>query len=157
MVSIIKQLLSDPATKEFATRVFLGAFVAFMIVFPIRMISHARSNNPKKSKAEADRLKKLAIQRGHVVTAELVGWENDRVDRLYSASRCDRLAVYKYTYQGKTYKFRYRDDNPDLELTLYFLKNPRKATVAGALQEKKVPWVLIYLVLTVLLSALIGR
>ena len=29
--------------------------------------------------------------------------------------------------------------------------------LAGALQEKKVPWVLIYLVLTVLLSALIGR
>lgn len=130
-------------------RLFLSAFIAFLIVFPIGMINAAIKANPKKSKEESAELQKIAIARGHVVTAKLIKTQTFSAVNPISINNFETTGIYEYFYNGKRYKYSFRDDHPEITLTLYFVNDPRKAAVSGALKrESKVSWPIVYLIVT---------
>lgn len=138
-------------------RLFLSAFIAFLIVFPIGMISVLVKVNPKKEKAESERLKKIAIERGHVVTAKLVKIQAFSATNPFTINKTETLGIYEYFYNGKRYKYRYHDDDPEYTKTLYFVDSPRKATVARALKkESKVSWPVVYLIVLAVVYLIVG-
>lgn len=125
-------------------RLFLSAFIAFFLVFPVAMIKSAIDANPKKRKAEQERLLQLAIKRGHVVEAEFVKLQAFSFDRPDTLMQTGQVAIYEYQFGGRKYKFRVRTDDVSPFLTLYFVSNPRKAALAGALSDSKVSWPVVY-------------
>ena len=128
-------------------RLFLSAFIAFLIVFPITMITIGIRQNPKKRRAEAEMLKKLAIERGHVVTANRIKIKTfSAVSTKNSTNHYTTSGIYEYFYNGKRYIYKFHDDSPAMEMTLYFVSDPRKAAVAGALStDRKVLWPFAYM------------
>lgn len=87
------------------------------------------------SQKRRERLLKKAMDAGHVVTGRLV--KVKRVTRSDPARRDDyvilRVATYEYEYKGKTYRSKLTKDLiswPE-ELTLYYVKNPKRATTSG--------------------------
>ena len=138
-------------------RLFLSAFIAFLIVFPIAMIKHAINSNPKKEKAESEQLTKIAIERGHVVTAKLIKIQTFSATNPDTINNFETLGIYEYFYNGKRYKYRYHDDDPEYTKTLYFVDSPRKATVARALKkESKVSWPVKYLIVLAVVYWIVG-
>jgi hypothetical protein len=132
----------------------VSACIAFFIVFPIYLIASAIASRPSKQKAEQEELEKLAIARGHVVTAKLVKIQSHSVRPASSFSNHDCMGIYKYTYNGKNYRYTFQADNPPGMLTLYFVDNPRKATVARALKKKGAPWPIIYAIIVAIVYML---
>lgn len=115
---------------------FSSAFITLVCIFPIFIIrSTVMAFKKKPGKAI-----ETAKARGHVVTARLVdthwtvpGNPRDVVDR-YS------LGIYEYEWDGRTYKYRLSAMTPPSELTLYFLRNPRKAMPELDLKSFSFPW-----------------
>ena len=84
---------------------------------------------------------------GRVVTGRLI----KTIPRLHDA---DKL-VYQYEYMGKTYKYCCYTHGPhDETVELFFMKNPRKATVASSLGLHESSWLGMFLVLSVICSIL---
>jgi hypothetical protein len=136
--------------------ILISACFAFFLVFPVYIIVSAVQSSPSKREKEREELKKLAIERGHVVTAELVKIQSDSVQSASSSFRHNSMGIYKYIYNGKKYRFTYQSDNSPGSITLYFVSNPRKATVARALKRKRAPWLIIYAVAVAIMYMLVN-
>lgn len=125
--------------------IFISLFAAAVVIFPIYLISKQFSMSSKKQ----ERAKQKAIERGHVVLARLV--------KVYMASRDNPRrsidqhseAVYSYEYDGKKYKYSAFSDSPPQTLQLYFLTNPKKASIEGDIPLTKFPWPVAYLIVAV--------
>lgn len=133
---------------EIITIIVLSLVATFFTLFPIYMIKESIvAANPKKRQAERERLKQLAIERGHVVTANLIKIQTFSDVNDNGFNRLESSGIYEYFYDGKRYKYSFRDDDPELTLTLYFVNDPRKATVAGALKkEPKIPFLIVFII-----------
>lgn len=131
-------------------KIFYGLIVAFFVVFISYFISHAVNDTKKKRETAVEE----AIRAGHAVTAELV---KCRAAREMLTEFSSSMGIYRYKYKGKSYKYRFIADNPPSTLKLYFVKNPRKATVAESLSTKERNWPVIYIVVAAVLYLLIFR
>lgn len=132
----------------------ISACFAFFIILPFYLIVSAIESRPRKREAEREELKNLAIARGHVVNAKLVKIQSNSVRTASSFSNHDSMGIYTYTYNGRKYKFTFQADNPPASMTLYFVDNPRKATVDRALKKKGPPWKIIYAIMLVVVYML---
>ena len=64
------------------------------------------------------------------------------------------MGFYKYEYKGRTYKYQFQvgtAETPPFTLKLYFVKNPRKATVDEALTAMTVNWPLVYIIVAAII------
>lgn len=82
--------------------------------------------------ATRDRLKKKVIAKGHVLSARLIKSTVTRgADGPYSDTQnyLD-VGIYEYEYKGRKYRTKLSDENKSwpLEMELYYVKNPKKAT-----------------------------
>ena len=101
------------------------------------------------------RLMEGAVAKGHVVTAHL-----EKSGELYDVDEDDgRIytnwteGVYRYTYNGRNYRYRYRTTGEMApELTLYFQRRPGRACLARELGARESPLLKCY-ALTALLAA----
>lgn len=131
---------------------FISFFGAFVVVFPIYLISLAITTTDKRRKKAIEK----AIARGHVVTAEWVKQIGDdipasEVKGIHQETGIVGLQMYRYTYKGKKYTYRMWDSSPPhYTLTLYFLKNPRKANTGGGIADSTTCWPLVYAIVTML-------
>lgn len=120
---------------------FMGAcFVVFIAYF----IAHATKDTRKKREAALED----AIRSGRTVTAVLKKRRATRKRIPGTHEFWSSIGYYEYEYKGKTYKYKYWADNPPSTLKLYFIKNPAKATVAGALSPVVTNWPLVYVIVT---------
>ena len=111
-------LLNRFATEVFDVKVFCGIVVAIVVfIFEIRFTRNLKLRNRRVEKA---------VQLGHIVKAKrLKAWDDDVTG--YSADAWYH-GTYSYEVDGKTYSYRYMSKvSPPLELTLYYIRNPRKA------------------------------
>lgn len=122
---------------------------ALIILFPFYIFTVYRDASGKRQKSMVE----SAIQKGNVVKAIKIkqgAYNSEGPDYMRGKYR----AVYEYRVKGKKYKFILWDSTPPLELTLYYLKNPRKATLSGAMSSEKTNWPLMVLIVTALLYCL---
>ena len=119
---------------------FNSIFIACVLVFPV----HIFTLIVLSSKTRRERYKQQAIARGHVVTAQLKKRSYRRDDIPGTQTPYSYKCVYEYTYNGKKYKRVVWDEDPQVTITLYFLKNPRKASRSGDLGATKIQWFWIY-------------
>ena len=124
-------------------RFFVSAFVAFIIVFPIYLISSAFAKLPSRS----ERAKQIAISRGHVVTAKLKKKTLPSFDAPGAHALLGVVATYEYEYKGKTYRRRISCSLSGATdtCTLYFLTKPRRARLSTELSNSDTPWAWIFL------------
>ena len=122
----------------------ISACIAFFLVFPVYLIVETVEDHRRRKTREWETLQQIAIDRGHVVTAELVHIQANSVRTSTSFSNHDSMGIYKYVYNGKRYRYTFQSDDPKPTMTLYFLDNPRKATVGRALKRKGVSWPIVY-------------
>ena len=131
--------------------VFIGLVMAAIFVFPAYIVSCAFTGTSKRSQSAVDK----AIARGHVVRAVLIkaGPPVFDVPGLTTPGP-HRKGVYEYRYKGRRYKYYFWSSNPPDRLTLYFLKKPRKATVAEAMYDSEFSWMRLYLIIAAFLILL---
>lgn len=102
------------------------------------------------------KLLKKAIQEGHIVEAKLIkehditttptGFDKGMVDS------GKVMGTYIYEYKGKKYKTRRISRNGlSEEITLYFIKKPRKATSASEIGYSESNWFLYYIIISLIL------
>ena len=78
---------------------------------------------------------KKAIEQGHVVTAVFVkSYKKEKGN----GRQCD----YKYEVNGKTYTCSIFSDNPPRTLELYYVRNPKNANIATAINVSEKNWFL---------------
>ena len=131
--------------------VYESLFMAAVFVFPVYLFSSTIAGLPNRNKKAVDK----AIEKGHVVTAKLIKTGPILFDVPGQTTRGPyQEGVYEYTYKRRRYKYRFISDSPPSQLTLYFLSNPRKATVGKALIDSETNWIRIYLIVAGLLLAL---
>ena len=124
---------------------------AFFFVFPFFIMSlnsKAKSTNEQRENA----LWKVHKE-GHVVRATLKKTYGN-VDDPYSHSAMGltNKGVYQYEYKGKKYRYRYYlNGNLPSTITLYFMKNPRKATTSVMDAVDKTNWLSVYLIVAAVL------
>lgn len=102
-----------------------------------------------------EKLREKAKEKGHVVQATLQKHHNiRRYDTGFGPmSTMKEFGTYTYSVNGKQYKYQHittrgLHDN----LTLYYIKNPRKATVGGDLGNWETPWFKIYLIVSLVVA-----
>lgn len=117
---------------------------ACFVVFIAYFISHTKKDTPKKRDAAVED----AIRSGRVVTAVLKKRRATTMSIPGTHEHWSSIGYYEYEYKGKSYKYKYWADNPPATLKLYFIKNPAKATVAGALSPVDTNWPLVYIIVT---------
>ena len=113
--------------RIFTVALSMAAFSTFFWV----IIGHYRYMSVKKR----ERLAQEAIANGHVVDAKLV--KTKRVMRGNPSTRNEYdyiildVGIYEYAYNGRTYrsKLAAEDTNWPKEMKLYYIKNPKKATM----------------------------
>lgn len=131
--------------------VFMSLVMAAVFVFPAYLFSSMITGSPKRNQKAVAK----AIERHHVVTATLIKAGPLVFDVPgVTAPGPHRRGVYEYTYKGRRYKYYFWANNPPSRLTLYFLKNPKKATVDKALFDSETSWMRIYLIIAGLLITL---
>lgn len=121
---------------------YYGLFLGFVFTFPAYLITTAVTGSRKRNE---DAVLK-AMSRGHVVTAVYKKHLSSSVPVPGSKGHKTSSALYEYQYKGKTYHYKHYNDDLPGTLRLYFLRNPRKATVRGNLTDSEVNWFLVYLV-----------
>lgn len=134
-------------------QIFYSLVAAFFVVFFAYLISHARNDNPKKREAILEE----AIRSGHTVNAGLIKRRATRKAIPGTHEFWSSIGYYEYEYKGKKYTYKYWADNPPATLKLYFVKNPAKATVAGALSPVTTNWPLTYVIVALALYFLIFK
>lgn len=96
------------------------------------------------------KLVEKAKLKGNVLTAHLVKHYDQYNDSgQYKRTSGKEIGVYEYECNGNKYKYRYISINklPE-EITLYYLKNPRKASVSKELYiTQRSPWLKSFLVI----------
>ena len=130
---------------------FISFFFACMIVFPIFLISSLITGTKKNQ----EKYKEKSIVKGHVVTAYLKKRSTYIRNVPGTHENVTRLAIYEYSYKGKQYKYRLWICEPPETITLYFDKNPRKATLEGVLDYSKVKWPWVYAGVTAVIYILV--
>lgn len=128
-------------------QLLLSLCAAFAFVFPSYLITSAVRGSKRQQKKAVEK----AISRGNVVTATLkksVGTRGEVPGVQYT--RNAQLGIYEYEHGGRKYRYKFYADKLPKTLELYFLKQPRKATVKGAMVNSNVCWPLVYLVFTLL-------
>lgn len=110
---------------------FMYLFAAAAIVFPWYLISATIDRSPKRQ----EKALRKAIEQGHVVTAVFV--------RSYQKEKGNgRQCDYKYEVNGKTYTRSIFSDNPPKTLELYYVRNPKNANIATAINVSEKNWFL---------------
>lgn len=122
---------------------FMYLFAAVAIVFPWYIISTKLNLLPKRQ----EEARQKAMERGHVVTATFVRSYGRDVDNPNLPSQC----LYRYTCNGKSYKYTVFTDDPPRELTLYYMRNPRKAAEGDAINASEKPWFLRFLIVAAII------
>jgi hypothetical protein len=104
------------------------------------------------------KLLRQAKENNHVIKAKLIKYSDILTsnDGFGATASGERMAIYHYEYAGKKYKYRAITAGclPE-EITLYYLRNPRKATVASELGLRESHWLLYYLLISVIMVVLV--
>lgn len=125
------------------TEYFMYFFVAAVIVFPWYIISKTIELLPGRQEKAMQKI----IEKGHIVTAIFVKSYGRDSDNPFLPSQC----LYKYTCNGKTYKYTTFDDDPPRELKLYYMHNPRKASTSNAINVSEKHWFLRFLIISLII------
>lgn len=100
-------------------------------------------------------LREKAEKKGHIIEAELQKSYNIRnhdTDFGPTATMKD-MGIYSYRYNGKKYKYRMVTTTrlPE-KITLYYINNPGKATIAKELGNRETKWLKFYLIISILIA-----
>lgn len=101
-----------------------------------------------------EKMLKKAEEEGHILTATLKKkYDALHYDETGPHATNEEVGVYTYEYNGKTYRYRLSSNwsIPDT-ITLYYIKNPKKATLAGDLGNRETPWLKIYCIVSVIIA-----
>lgn len=104
-----------------------------------------------------EKLREKAKEEGHVVQATLQKHHNiRRYDTGFGPmSTMKEFGTYTYSVHGKQYKYQHITTRGlHNNLTLYYIKNPRKATVGGDLGNWETPWFKFYLIISLLVAVI---
>lgn len=134
-------------------QIFYSLVAAFFVVFIAYMISHAKNDTKKKREMALEE----AIRAGRTANAVLVKRRATRKKIPGTHEFWSSIGYYKYECKGKSYTYKYWADNPPATLKLYYIKNPAKATVAGALSPVTTNWPLVFIIVAAVLYFLIFR
>ena len=135
-------------------QIFYCLVTTYFIVFIAYIISHnINGNNPKKREAMLEE----AIRSGHTANAVRIKRRATRKSVPGTHEFLSSIGYYEYKYKGKKYKYKYWADDPPLTLKLYWVKNPAKATVAGALNPVTTNWFRTYIIVAFVLYFLFFR
>ena len=95
-------------------------------------------------------LREKAERKGNVVEAHLLKSHN--ADGIGMPTMED-MGTYSYEVNGKSYRYRLLSTTGiPKTITLYYIKNPRKATLANDLGNWESPWLKYYLVIALLVA-----
>ena len=96
------------------------------------------------------KLLEKAKQQGHIFEATLKKSYDVMEDGLPTAKE---IGVYRYQYKGKTRKYRaITITGLKKTITLYYIKNPKRATVANDLGNWEIPWFRSYLIISLIIT-----
>lgn len=101
------------------------------------------------------KLRESAEKKGHVVQATLQKHHtiNNHETGFGPVPTMREMGTYVYTVGGKSYKYQHITARGLHDtLTLYYIKNPRKATVGGDLGNWETPWFRFYLIISLVVA-----
>lgn len=100
-------------------------------------------------------LREEAIRKGHVIEASLQKSYNavEHDTEFGMVGTMEDIGVYCYQCNGKKYKYQATTTTGlPSTLTLYYIKKPRKATVASDLGNWEIPWFRFYLIISLVIA-----
>lgn len=100
-------------------------------------------------------LREKAERKGHVVEAHLLKSHNIRNHNTDGVPlpTMEDMGTYSYEVNGKTYRYRLLSTTGIPQtITLYYIKKPRKATLANDLGNWESPWLKFYLIISLLVA-----
>ena len=100
-------------------------------------------------------LREKAERKGHVVEAHLLKSHNIRNHNTDGVPlpTMEDMGIYSYEVNGKTYRYRLLSTTGIPQtITLYYIKQPRKATLANDLGNWESPWLKFYLIISLLVA-----
>lgn len=103
-------------------------------------------------------LREKAERKGHVVEAHLLKSHNIRNHNTGGVPlpTMEDMGTYSYEVNGRTYRYRLLSTTGIPEtITLYYIKKPRKATLANDLGNWESPWLKFYLIISLLAAVAI--
>ena len=130
--------------------IFLGP-VASLVITPVFWLLRTLFYVPFICKS----LQEEAERKGNVVEAHLLKSHDIRT---YDADgigmpTMEEMGTYSYEVNGKSYRYRLMSTTGIPEtITLYYIKNPRKATLAHDLGTWEFPWLKYYLVIALVVA-----
>lgn len=96
-------------------------------------------------------LQEEAERKGNVVEAHLLKSHDIRDGN--GMPTMEEMGTYSYEVNGKSYRYRLMSTTGIPEtITLYYIKNPRKATLAHDLGTWEFPWLKYYLVIALVVA-----
>ena len=104
-------------------------------------------------------LREKAERKGHVVEAHLLKSHNIRNHNTDGVPlpTMEDMGIYSYEVNGKTYRYRLLSTTGIPQtIRLYYIKKPRKATLANDLGNWETPWFKLYLVISLLAAVAIA-
>lgn len=96
-----------------------------------------------------------AKEKGHIVEAHLIKSHNIRNHNTDGVPlpTMEDMGTYRYEVNGKTYRYRLLSTTGiPKTITLYYIKKPRKATLANDLGNWESPWFKFYLIISLLVA-----
>lgn len=102
-----------------------------------------------------EKLRQEAIRKGHVIEASLQKSYNvvEHDTEFGNVGTMEDIGVYHYQYNGKKYKYEaVASTGLPSKITLYYIKRPRKATVANDLGNWETPWFRFYLIISLIIA-----
>lgn len=100
-------------------------------------------------------LREKAIRKGHVIEASLQKTHNvvKHDTNFGTVGTIKDVGVYCYQCNGKKYKYQLITTTKlPSTITLYYIKNPRRATVARDLGNWETPWIRFYLIISLVIA-----
>ena len=110
-------------------------FAAVVIIAPWLVLTKTIEALPNRQ----EKARRRAIELGHVLTATLVRQDYNTGGTAKDQHR-ETHCVYRYEYDGKSYKYEIFNNYPPQTITLYYLKDPKKAGGLGDIVIKKRRW-----------------
>lgn len=126
--------------------IFLGP-VASLVITPVFCLLRILFYVPFIRKS----LQEEAERKGNVVEAHLLKSHGIRDGN--GMPTMEDMGTYSYEVNGKSYRYRLLSTTGiPKNITLYYIKNPRKATLANDLGNWESPWLRYYLIISVLIA-----